>query len=61
MRFQDRSSIRTAAATAPLLVGGSVVVSACAEAGGGPSSDMPAAVAEIDLSGLDVEMHFAEG
>ncbi len=51
--------VEWAVVTALIVIGGSVLVSACS--GGGNDSDMPVEVAEVDLTELDVEMHYAVG
>ncbi len=47
-----------AVVTALIMIGSSVLVAACS---GGGTSDMPVEVAELDLTELDVEMHYAVG
>ncbi len=61
MRGNGRSSNRTAVAIALILISGSIAMSACTEAGSSSSSNLPTELAEIDLTGLDVEMHYAVG
>ena len=53
-----RLRVEWAVVTALIVIGGSVLVSACT---GGTDSDMPVEVAEVDLTELDVEMHYAVG
>ena len=61
MSIRDRSPIRALVATALIVIGGSVVASACTGGGSDLGPDMSVEVAEIDLTGLDVEMHYAVG
>jgi len=61
MSIRVRSPIRVAVATALIVIGGSVLASACTGAGNDQGSDRPVEVAEIDLTQLDVEMHYAVG
>lgn len=61
MRVRDRSPIPAAITIVLILISGSVLVSACADDGSDQNSQMPTDVAEIDLAGLDVEMHYAVG
>ena len=59
--IRDRSPIRVAVAIALIVIGSSVLVSACTGGGNDQGSDRPVEVAEIDLTELDVEMHYAVG
>ncbi len=61
MSIRDRSPMRAAVATALIVIGGSVLASACTGGGSDQGSDMPVEVSEIDLTELDVEMHYAVG
>jgi len=61
VRIRGRIPSRAVIVVALIVIGGSVLVSACTGGDNDLSSNRSVEVTEIDLTELDVEMHYAYG